>query len=355
MTAAPALYDVAQSPEKLREWFGPAYTPGAVTPAMVADAITYLSAALGAPFQHSPASMGRRLMDDLMPRGMHRAPVEEWPAPALRGNTVADLSVLYDLSPAERTERRFVHAFDKNAQYLTACSSVELGLGDLRYVDAPTFDKRLPGYWLVGAAWVTTPELAWRHELVEPDMIQPEAAYLWMRHGRCLERWYARLRAARAALMQNSTPAGRLALAALKRSYAVGIAWLDGYWFKPHTDRRDATKNRPDRRNDPRYRPDWRHMIIATARANLQRTMRRLEDSPVRVVGAQVDCLFTVSSVADAREAADVRRLPLGPGLGQYKIKYAAVPLGEVEHVWREHQSAAALDEACRAWTEAQR
>lgn len=326
---------------KVRAWFG-----DEVDEADGLAALALYERHVGIAPGPSPAATGRRLMDLLRPRGQHRDRVEDWPPCALTPNTVTDLSFVRDLEGQEPTFG-WLHAYDKNGAYLAACSSVELGLGELEHVEwrspfAP-FNARLPGYWRPAGSshWLPTPMAARFAE--EQDAPAFAEAYVWGRHGRALTHWYERLRDARYALQGHDERPYRLALGAVKESYTIAIGWLCGYWFNP-----DDPRYRPESGGhaSAHYRPDWRHMIIATARANMLRTLSRMDPRPV---ACHIDAVYIVSDCPSAYNALP-HALTLGPGLGQWKIRYEAIPLDAVRPHLHAGGRAIALDRACQDW-----
>ena len=100
----------------------------------------------------------------------------------------------------------------------------------------------------------------------------------------------------------------------LKYTYAVTVSTLGGTWYK---------------HDDPLYRPDWRHAIIAQANANLSRALGLLEAAGVPVVAINVDCAYVVSDEPDP-VAAMKGTLTLGEGLGDFKVRDATIPLSAV-------------------------
>jgi len=290
------------------------------------DADTLLAAlhayagALGRAYVRSPGKTGLDLLIETTRRGGKRDAVEDWPPPALDTNTVRDLTWMRTLTPEERA-KPYLHSYDKNALWLGAASSVEVGLGDVEERRDPgdgtgvAFDKRLPGYWLarIGGAeerWHCTPTVA--RAVERGQTVAISHAYMWTRRARALEGWYERLRDARAALKADPSPAARLAV--LKYTYAVTVSTLGGTWYK---------------HDDPLYRPDWRHQIIAQANANLSRALGRLDAAGVPVVAINVDCAYVVSDEPDP-VAAMRGTLTLGEGLGDFKVRDATIPLGQV-------------------------
>jgi len=279
--------------------------------------------AVGTPYYRSPGRTGSDLLQELGKRGADskRAYPERLPAPAGQADTVAELSWLRTLSPAERG-KAYLHSYDKNAQWLSAAGVVELGLSGIEERRDPggklPFDKKLPGYWLARIAgseerWACTPTVAWAIERGQTVAITQ--AYVWTTHSRAMETWYERLRTARTALYDDRTPAGRLALGALKLTYALTISGFNSPWHKE--------------KRSPLYRPDWRHLIIAQANANLSRALHKMDRDGYMPVAVHKDAVYLVSDEPDP-VAACPPSVTLGTGLGHFKVQDAAVPLGEV-------------------------
>jgi len=284
--------------------------------------LTY-AGALGTPYYRSPGRTGIDLLQELGKRGADakRAYPERLPAPAGQADTVTELSWMRTLSPTERG-KAYLHSYDKNAQWLSAAGVVELGLSGIEerrdLGGKLPFDKRLPGYWLARIAggeerWACTPTVAWAVERGQAVAISE--AYVWTEHSRAMETWYARLRGARTALQGDATPAGHLALGALKYTYSLTISGFNSAW------QRD--------RKSPLYRPDWRHLIIAQANANLSRALHKMDRDGYTPVAVHKDAVYLVSDEPDP-VAACPPSVTLGTGLGHFKVQDAAVPLGEV-------------------------
>ncbi len=286
-------------------------------------ALVAYAGAVGAPYYSSPGRTGTDLLQELGKRGAgaQREYPEGLPAPAGQAETVTELSWLRTLSPDERA-KRYLHSYDKNAQWLSAAGVVELGLSGIEERRDPAgklpFDKKVPGYWLARIAggeerWCCTPTVAWAIERGQTVTISE--AHVWTRHGRAMETWYERLREARASLQADTTPAGRLAKAALKYTYSLTISGFNSPW---HREKRS-----------PLYRPDWRHAIIAQANANLSRALHKMDAAGYTPVAVHKDAVYLVSDEPDP-VAACPPSVTLGSGLGHFKVQDAAVPLGEV-------------------------
>jgi len=276
--------------------------------------------AVGTPYYRSPGRTGIDLLQELGKRGAgsQREYPERLPAPAGQADTVTELSWLRTLSPVERG-KAYLHSYDKNAQWLSAAGVVELGLSSIEERRDPAgklpFDKRLPGYWLARIAggeeqWACTPTVAWAIERGQTVAITQ--AYVWTQHSRAMETWYERLRTARTALYADTTPAGALALRALKLTYSLTISGFNSVWQRE--------------RRSPLYRPDWRHLIIAQANANLSRALHKMDRDGYTPVAVHKDAVYLVSDEPDP-VAACPPSVTLGTGLGHFKVQDAAIPL----------------------------
>ncbi len=291
--------------------------------ATLLDGLLAYAQAVGAPYYRSPGRTGTDLLQELGKRGAssQREFPERLPVPAGQADTVTELSWLRTLSPAERG-KAYLHSYDKNAQWLSAAGVVELGLSGIEERRDPTgklpFDKKLPGYWLARIAgteerWACTPTVAWALERGQAVTITE--ACVWTKHSRAMETWYERLRTARTALYDDTTPAGRLALGALKYTYALTISGFNSAWNR-------------DKRS-PLYRPDWRHLVIAQANANMSRALHKMDAAGYTPVAVHKDAVYLVSDEPDPVQACPPS-VTLGTGLGHFKVQDAAIPLGRV-------------------------
>lgn len=260
--------------------------------------------------------------------------VTPMPAPALAGATESALNWIRALAQSERA-MPWLHSYDKNGAYLGASAGdFPVGVGAPVPLTQGQFSQdtyKLPGYWLVsidevsripsfnhakgkagkGQQWVTTPTLAYAIE--RGAMVAVHQAFVWTRHHRPLEPWQKRLSAARTALMDGRDdyePGARLALAAVKATYGEAIGWFAS-----------TGKQRGwDRSEDPYYRPDIRHMLIARARVNMLRKVDRMIAvdgiTPLAIGGT--DTVFIVSNEPDPWKAAPPS-LTLGTTLRDFK------------------------------------
>lgn len=280
-------------------------------------------------YRRSTGATGTGLMRALH-RGPHAKRLEDpqLPPPALeRSSGERDLVWMRPLSQAERA-RSWVHCFDRNGMYLGACSSLELGFGKpiLLQGGELVFEAGRPGYWrarLSGVAdpalppvlerdnrwhWYTTPTLELAREWgVAFELAE---AWIWPERSRWLKPWYERLRDARAAVLDDDSPASRAVEAAVKGAYRKSIGWFDG--------RRTGTGEAWDREGDSMFRPDWRHQVVAKARANLLRFWAKLP-ADLQPFGTYIDQFYLASDEPDPEAAATGVGIPLGTGLAHFK------------------------------------
>jgi len=278
--------------------------------------------AVGVAYYRSPGRTGLDLVEALGKRGAgaRRAFAENWPGPAMQADTVTELSYVRPLTPAEQG-RAWLHSYDKNAQWLSAAGVVELGLSGIEErrdaAGAVVFDRKLPGYWLAriddgDERWCCTPTLTLAHE--RGRVVAISHAYVWTEHSRALESWYERLRGARLALQGDATPAGRLALGALKLTYSLTVSSFNGAWLRDKCS--------------PLYRPDWRHAVISQANANMSRALHKMQGDGYTPVAVHKDAIYLLSDEPDP-VAACPPSITLGAGLGHFKVQ-DTVPLRAV-------------------------
>lgn len=215
----------------------------------------------------------------------------------------------------------FEHTYDAIGMYLGTVGAVRLPIGELAYARGGWFNPKLGGYWQIvrptwnnpnvphpcgnhhpesGLIWVTTPTMELLAELADDGLLEmPDVIASWTaKSGRVLRQWQERLRNALAGLDDNDQPEMRRAI---KATYAEAIGLLGREGGRVH-------------------RVDWRHHIIGQARVNLFRRMWRLGDRtgrwPVRV---RVDAITYASDEFDA-VAGCPNGLPLGEGLGKFRV-----------------------------------
>jgi hypothetical protein len=313
---------------------------------MSPEAIAAFDRAFGAPWRKGPIPTALDVLSrELRAVGAWQAP--RLPEPALKGSTEVPLTWTRRLT-ADEMERQWIVGFDKHAAYLGVLGSLELGIGDPRHnavVDVHSMLGRhyvsQPGYWRVrctwpppdpgrpdplgrdrssrkrspGGFWVTTPT----HELAIEAGLEVEVleSWTWPVHRRLLRPFGERCHSARKSLTQA---AGDVAsLEALSSVKAVYGATLGGFLARIVDRKREP--------HPPWYRPDWRHAIIAKARANLWRNFYLARWSPdgteppaqLAPVGIFNDAVYFATDELGA-ELATAIGVPLNDSLGGYSI-----------------------------------
>lgn len=275
------------------------------------------------------------LSSDYLIRRTARPRVTAHPPPALpatRGTPPAGQELDFHWSRPAVGGARYVHGFDRNGAYLAAAGSVELPAGAAEHVERPTFDRSTPGYWRVtlpqphaldpllpdpfrpqpadrrrgnddGTRWVTTPTATLLGDITGDDVAAIEA-WIWPEHRRYLRRWQTQLRDARTSALNDHGPCAAAVLAAVKATYREGVGRLA------------STRRSKDPTTDPLYQPYWRSAVIATARANLWRALRKFA---VRPIAVDVDAAWFPSDEPDPERLAELRGIPLGDGLGEWR------------------------------------
>jgi hypothetical protein len=252
--------------------------------------------------------------------------VTEHPLPVLTGK--AREARWFWSRPPIGPERnmRYCHALDLNLAYAAVAGSLALPAGEVVHTELPTFDKRVPGIWLIeppewtdpylpapwaddhrratpGPHWVTTPTM----ERCDQLGLWPIESYTWPTHHAYLRPWYELVKHARDELL----PIGGVPMDALKQLSRRGVGRL-------------ASRTRskvPEA--DALYQPYWTWAIIAETRARLHRRMAALAElrgPRVAPVAIDTDCVYFLSSRPSAEVLAIRLGLPFGSGLGQFKV-----------------------------------
>lgn len=210
-------------------------------------------------------------------------------------------------------------------------------------------DRTAPGYWLVevyetadwrypnalapmtrgarGSRWFSTATLAVAAELgYEP---RPVEAWTWAEKGRILEPFYKRVTTARGLLEHRTgnpthdVPA-QVALDLLKATYTGLIGRLGS----------PRTAADPDPLRAALHRPDWRHAVVATSRANRLRQIVKIgREKDIWPVAVVTDTLLYVSDDPDPTSAWPGDAAKLGRGLGQYKPEGSALLVEHAAHL----------------------
>ncbi|MFG2757081.1 telomere-associated protein Tap [Streptomyces wuyuanensis] len=247
----------------------------------------------------------------LYPRHHKRTPAEVLEEEAF--DWIRDPQSLTDAECA----RRYAVGIDVNTAFLAAANRLAVGLSAPVHVRTPTFDKKVPGAWLVdlsgieldprmpnpftphgerpdGPAWYATPTVAYAAELVAafglPVPIDPVEAWLRPEYGPYLDPWYKHLSEAYRATMadlgvlagtgeaeflaamethREADPGTAAVLSAIKATVKGGIGKLRE---RPQGAGYRAGERWPALER-PTWRPDIRAAVIATARVNMHRKL----------------------------------------------------------------------------------
>jgi hypothetical protein len=183
--------------------------------------------------------------------------------------------VFYVAKPktAVRAGKHFVTSYDANGQYPAAAGSAELGDGEPITVDKPrSIDGLvgLPGYvklasplrtghpafdTIPAGRWVAMPLVKFLVKDLGLTVPADQVVY-WPKHGRRLSAYIGRYRTARERLTSaKQTGPVRMALIGLKSQANVFISMFNSETYS----------------HGGFYRPDWNHMVVATAEANALR------------------------------------------------------------------------------------
>lgn len=262
-----------------------------------------------------------------------------------------------DLTAAEQAAR-YLHAFDANSQYLGAWGVTHVGHGPAQHLTGPLeFDAGTVGFWRVpgldrvpnlepllphaapaGREWFSTPTVARVLECSDGlDVPVPIEAYVWPERSRFFQKASERLRDARTEA-SRTVAAARGVLAEVGRvgSHTDGVdelrqvselisrqvaaeAVLDAVkaMYRVETGRLGAGR----RPGSGWARPDWGHLIRATARTNLHRKLSRLTAKPFAIA---TDGLLFATDEPDAVKFATGIGLAVGPDLGQFSYEGSA-------------------------------
>jgi hypothetical protein len=222
--------------------------------------------------------------------------------------------------------------------YLSVMGGLAVGIGEPehRTGEALNFDRKLPGYWFAvieaelppglpdpfprdpAGRWYMTPTIELAEQL--GARIQLREAYVWPESHRLLEPWYKLLRDAR---MSLDGPA----CDAVKAVYTQFIGHLESRLW--------------EREGDALFRPDIRQSIIAQARVNFWRILRRCAEEGRPPALVYVDEALFISESPDPLTAKP-EALKLGGDLASFKHS-ASKPLAELLPVWESGRTVAVL------------
>ncbi|MGW9238715.1 telomere-associated protein Tap [[Kitasatospora] papulosa] len=279
--------------------------------------------------EHNPGSLGKDAIDPMnwppceVPDG--HPVLKDLPRFHMRGPAEKLFEEAYDwarpMTDAECTLRHLV-GLDVNMAFAAGANGLNVGLGEATHVQAPAFDLKLPGSWLVdlshvdlsrvkvgnewvkldgsllpspftpkgerptGPAWYATPTVAYAAELGYE--VRPIEAWVRYENGRYLDGWYNRLREAYLATMADlgvnadlspsdflaamddykaRDPELAIVVSAVKATVKGGLGKLRerprGEGWRPGEPWRALSR--------PTWRPDIRAAVISRTRINLHR------------------------------------------------------------------------------------
>jgi hypothetical protein len=259
----------------------------------------------------SPGHTARKLMQQLNASGARAdwlAPCDSSYLPAERRAFARDLH--WKMAPLYRGS--YLYGIDKNSMYLAAATGTNLGQGSPIHVpnwqeQECQFQERVPGLYRIslendggwdfyqpGEHWLWGPEVHWL--LKSGAKMAIHEAYLWPTYHQTLRSWAETLWNARAALRSDGAPAGELERAHQQADQVVKAIATQGLGWLAHRPEQGGATDW--------YRPDWWSLVVSTARARMQFTVRNLLDAGVQVVGVNVDELWILSNEADPHAAS---------------------------------------------------
>ncbi|MGW6151515.1 hypothetical protein ACWFN4_30040, partial [Bacillus mycoides] len=310
---------------------GPGGFGGAPTPAVMLDALmVYLLSTVHGPadqpavvpYYMSPNKTGEdfaggRGRTDVLCRTVRRGEIA--PAATTKHTLVnQQWSRTPDLSEGE-----LLHRFDKNAAWLGAFKT-KLGIGEpVHQENGRPFDKALVGYWRIaktpgpgisglpefvfrpaseGGFWLTTPDMILLADIYptwEPEVLE---SWHWEHSKSALEGMYDKLRESRnriIAAAKDGRPGAKWAKQVNGKIYQSFRGYLDR-GAGPQKDHVTGG----DYEADIYYRPDWAHMILSHATANVYRNLKKFAEDDGRLpVSVYVDAVTYASNQLDPMAA----------------------------------------------------
>ncbi|SOD62809.1 Helix-turn-helix [Streptomyces zhaozhouensis] len=319
---------------------------------------------------HHAGSLGTRPVDPAPPEATAEHPVvvtSGWEGGFLDEEAYQWVRPV-DLLTDEECLEPWAIGLDLNTAFLAAAARLVVGLSGPEHVDAPAFDPRTPGSWLVdlshieldprlpspftpdgtrptGPAWYATHTVAYAAELGHP--VTPVEGYLRRETGAYLDPWHDRLKDAyvrtladlgvtadldEAAFLdamarhRDADPALAAVLTAIKATVKGGVGKL--------RERPQGRRHRDGERwpalERPTWRPDIRAAVISKARVNMHRKLRRMAEFTGRYPLAVLsDCVVYPSPgdspldllPRDATGAPRAGTFRLGPTPGRAKLE----------------------------------
>jgi hypothetical protein len=314
---------------------------GAANAGELARALARFSTALGFGYAYSAASTVHKLIERCQPRGHGLGPPAPHPAlepPYLPTAWSVPAAAWSRALTEDERARPWLVVADRSGSYLSAWRSCPLAVGpwsqEPEQILEPGPESRRPcGYWLVEHAavaalvpgalpdpfrrhgarpgalvWLTTPLVQLGVELAEKagERLVVRQAWLSSERSRPLDVAATRLAQAREELAGERSPEAGEALAVIKEGYAAATAWFENGPQPPH----------------PLGRPDWKRTIHDRFVANTWRSLARSDVPPVGLTDVDAALFPVVTPELPAG-------LRAGTGLGSWKLKGRALPMGK--------------------------
>ncbi|MEU3084715.1 hypothetical protein ABZ697_30990 [Streptomyces albidoflavus] len=271
-----------------------------------------------------PAAQGLRMVPLMVPQQWHREPTE-----------------------AERAAG-WLHRYDKTAAWLGAYGPTKLGIGEPTHGGEGTvFDKGLAGYWRLadvpgtglpglpefqfrempeGGYWLPTPSVELLMDVYREWTPTVLESWHWETSRAALSGMYKLMSTSRnriVAAIEDGRPGAKWAKQVHGRIYQSFRGYLSRKEHKTdHETGGDFTK-------DVYFRPDWAHMLIAHATANLYRGLKKFAEQDGRhPLSVYVDAATYASDHADPM-AAKPASMGIGTGGREWSIEGQA-PMAEL-------------------------
>jgi hypothetical protein len=246
---------------------------------------------------------------------------------------------------------KWIQEYDKTAAWLPAYSNVRLGIGSPTHATGPgiVYNKRFAGYWRIaeipgtcprsglpelvfqeeetGGYWVTTPNMDLLLELFPGWTPRIVEAWYWEISKRALGCFYKDVTASRkriVAAIADGRPGAKWA----KQVNGMVYQSFHGYLRRTSGPQKDHATG-GDYKADIYWRPDWAHMLVSHATANLYRNLAKYaKQDGMTPLYVYVDAVGFASNEADPEQAKPAS-MRLGPEGGQYTAENTA-PLAEL-------------------------
>ncbi|MFJ2478007.1 DUF927 domain-containing protein [Streptomyces sp. NPDC087659] len=271
-----------------------------------------------------PAAQGLRLAPLMVPQQWHRDPTE-----------------------AERAAG-YLHRFDKTAAWLAAFGPTKLGIGEPTHGgEGIAYDKGMAGYWRLadvpgtglaglpelqfreveeGGYWLPTPSVELLRELYPEWLPKVLESWHWKTSQAALSGMYKLMAASRNRIV-SAIDAGRPGAKWAKQVHGRIYQSFRGYLGRKEHQTDHATGG--DYHRDVFFRPDWAHMLIAHATANLYRNLVKFAQEDGRQpLSVYVDAATFTSDSADPMTAKPAS-MRIGTEGGTWSIEGQA-PMAEL-------------------------